>query len=419
MSTVVHKELHNLWGGKVIVDEVRQFSDERGMLCELWRNDDDKEATRPPVMSYWSVTNSFVMRGPHEHKAQCDWFVTWFNRMVYQLYNPDTNEMFHFITDPSKIYRVKVDVGIIHSYRNLETRPVTTGNFPSALFMGEGKKSPIDEIRHEEKLKEDLTTYVVLGAGGRLGKAVVDLLYKRMGLHEYHVLPYYDKINNKSDIDKLFDCLTNAKPRQFDPTKIKILNCAALTNVQKLTSYTEEVNWANVGMPTDIASKCELLKIPFYQISSDYVFRVGDDSVYTRSKSDMEHSLRMFAPSAHIVRVANLFSLDVTDTHNIVSKLKSAVAADKDITYDPNQKIFPTSTTAAAWAIIEFMDGRVSDDKDVNIVGSETTVFNLCKKLNHSKFIMKKSNIEYNYSKFLNKAIVIDTQDMINEKLTQ
>lgn len=415
MNTIVHKELHNLWGGKVIVDEIRQFADERGMLCEMWRVDDDKEKSAPPVMSYWSVTNPFVMRGPHEHTAQCDWFVTWFARMIYQLYNPATGEMFHFITDPTKIYRVKVDVGIIHSYRNLELRPVTTGNFPSALFMGLDKKLPIDEIRHEEKLKSDLTTYVILGAGGRLGKALVDYLYKNMGCHSYHVLPIYEKLNDVTDVTNFLYNLLATKPQQFDPKNIKVINCAALTNVQKLKEYTEEVKWANVDMPRHLGSGCETVGCTFYQISSDYVFREGDESVYTRSKKDMEHCLKMFVPSAHIIRVANLFSMDSSDTHNIISKLKTAIASNQQITYDPDQKVFPTDVALAAPAIINFVNFGV--DKNCHVHGEETSVVDICKKIGYTNVVEKKSSIEYNYQQFLNNSVLVKCMSSLTIKI--
>jgi dTDP-4-dehydrorhamnose 3,5-epimerase len=414
MNTVVHKELHNLWGGKVIVDEIRQFADDRGMLCEIWRVDDDKEKSVPPLMSYWSVTNPFVMRGPHEHTAQCDWFVTWFSRMVYQLYNPHTGEMFHFITEPNKVYRVKVDVGIIHSYRNLELRPATTGNFPSALFMGQDKKSPIDEIRHEEKLKKDLTTYVVLGAGGRLGKAIVDYLYKNIGCHSYHVIPVFEKMKDVDDVETFFDVLLAAKP-ELDIKNVKIINCAALTDVQKLQEYSSDVKWVNVDMPYNIASRCALAGCQFIQISSDYVYREGDQSVYTRSKKDMEHSLRIFSPSARIVRVANLFSMDPLDTHNILSKLKEAVKAGKAITYDPDQKVYPTDVARAAWAIINFID--LNEAKECSVHGNEMTVAEICTKLGCTNLVTKKSGIEYNHSAFLKGAWSLDCSDSINKKL--
>ena len=117
-NTVTHKEVFNWWDGKVIIDELKEFSDDRGMVTELWRVDDNKsytDPTRTSVMSYWSLTKPFVRRGPHQHENQCDFFISFKNNMVYEFTNVDTNEQKFFITDPSKIYRVKVDTPIVHA----------------------------------------------------------------------------------------------------------------------------------------------------------------------------------------------------------------------------------------------------------------------------------------------------------------
>lgn len=414
MNTVAHQELHNLWGGKVIIDEVRQFKDSRGMLSELWRTDDEKNTSS--TMSYWSVTNPLTMRGPHEHKAQCDFFISWFSKMVYQLYNPQTKEIFHFITDPNKVYRVKVDVGIIHSYRNLELKPSTTGNFPTALFMGKDKKSPIDEIRHEDKIGEDLTTYVILGANGRLGKSITNYLFKNMGYHKYHVIPIYEKIT-ASNIDDFINTLFNKDNKICIPENTNIINCAGLTNVQKLEYYTDEVKWANVTLPHALASHSHQHDAKFYHISSDYVFRENDSSVYTRSKKEAENILKEQNRDAKIIRVANLFSLDSADTHNLISKLKLKAQANETITADANQLVFPTDVDLLAKEIINFVDNGEVDE--INICGKEISLIDLFKKMNGVNVRKILSPIKFNSNQFLKDAIKIDCDDQISNKIKQ
>lgn len=406
MNTVVHTELHNIWEGRVIVDEIRQFKDDRGMLVELWRTDDEKGNIVPPKMSYWSLTNALVLRGPHEHSSQVDEFISWFNRMVYQLYNPETGEMFHFVTDPTKIYRITVGIGIIHSYRNLELRPITTGNFPTSLFMGENKKSPIDEIRHEEKIGDDLDTYVVIGAGGRLGKALVDNLYKNMGYHKYHVIPIYEKLNSEDDVIKLMSELIKVNPHN----KIKIINCAALTNVQKLLTYTMDVHWTNVALPRILAEQSSINNCKFYQISTDYVYRENDESVYTQSKKEMESYLKN--TDAVIIQVANLFSLDPLDTHNIISKLKEKAKLNQKITVDPNQLVYPTDVSILSSAIINFINNNNSTKK-VAIHGKPLLVDQLYSMLGGTNICIEKSTIKHNSSSFLEKSIVLDCDKSI------
>jgi len=46
---------------------------------------------------------------------------------------------------------VIVPVGIVHAYKNVSTlEKGVVINCPNQLFMGEGKKEAIDEIRHED-----------------------------------------------------------------------------------------------------------------------------------------------------------------------------------------------------------------------------------------------------------------------------
>jgi dTDP-4-dehydrorhamnose reductase/dTDP-4-dehydrorhamnose 3,5-epimerase-like enzyme len=416
VNTVAHKRLVDIWNSKVIVDEIRQFKDSRGFLSELWRSDDDTTNVAKPEMSYWSVTNPLVMRGPHEHALQVDFFITWFGRMVYQLYNPATDEMFHFITDPSCIYRIKVDIGIIHSYRNLELRPITTGNFPSSLFMGKDKAAPIDEIRHEEKIGEDLKTYVILGAGGRLGKALTKLLYKNMGYHKYHVIPIYEKLHDKASVQKVFEELFKEDPFLCSPSNTHIINCAGLTNVQSLKEFNSQVQWANIDLPIDAAGLANMHGCKFYHISSDYVFRENDESPYTQSKILAEKGLE--GTNAHIIRVANLFSLDETDKHNIISKLKEKVKTNETISADPSQVIFPTEVGVVAHEIVKYID-KEEKGKDINICGTDMTIKELYNTMGGKTVRDIKSPVIFNHQKFTKNCIFVDCVKEINLKISQ
>ena len=57
----------------VDISPLKKFVDTRGWLAELWRTDRIDPAQRP-VMSYISVTEPGVARGPHEHRDQTDVF---------------------------------------------------------------------------------------------------------------------------------------------------------------------------------------------------------------------------------------------------------------------------------------------------------------------------------------------------------
>ena len=56
----------------VHIFEIAKFEDERGWLMEAFRSD---ELEFLPEMAYVSQTLPGVMRGPHEHRDQTDFFV--------------------------------------------------------------------------------------------------------------------------------------------------------------------------------------------------------------------------------------------------------------------------------------------------------------------------------------------------------
>jgi dTDP-4-dehydrorhamnose 3,5-epimerase len=44
---------------------------------------------------------------------------------------------------------VVVPAGVVHAYKNIGDVPGMVFNAPNRLFAGEGRKEPVDEIRHE------------------------------------------------------------------------------------------------------------------------------------------------------------------------------------------------------------------------------------------------------------------------------
>ena len=139
----------------VIVRDLRKFVDERGWLAELFRHD-DLEAEFYPAMSYISSTQAGVTRGPHEHVDQADLFCfigpsnfklrMWDDRVESATYN---NEMTVYVGEDNP-RSVLVPKGVVHAYRNIGQTAGIVINCPNQLFMGNAKKGPIDEIRHED-----------------------------------------------------------------------------------------------------------------------------------------------------------------------------------------------------------------------------------------------------------------------------
>jgi dTDP-4-dehydrorhamnose 3,5-epimerase len=139
----------------VVVRPLKKFVDERGWLAELFRHD-EVDAEFHPTMAYISVTEPGVTRGPHEHVDQADLFCfigpsnfkmrVWDNRPESPTYNSVMTVYGGFDNPVS----VLVPKGVVHAYRNVGSVPGTVFNCPNRLFMGEGRRDPVDEIRHED-----------------------------------------------------------------------------------------------------------------------------------------------------------------------------------------------------------------------------------------------------------------------------
>lgn len=138
----------------VILKPLSLYHDERGWLCEFFRNDEVPEPFRP-VMAYTSLTLPGVIRGPHEHVEQSDYFC-FIGPSDFQLYLWDnrpasaTYRVFHTeVAGSSKPMAVIIPPGVVHGYRNIGSVPGLVFNGANRLYKGEGKRDEVDEIRHE------------------------------------------------------------------------------------------------------------------------------------------------------------------------------------------------------------------------------------------------------------------------------
>lgn len=139
----------------VLVKPLKKHVDERGWLTELWRTDQVPENIRP-VMTYVSQTEPGVVRGPHEHVAQTDYFCflgpgnfkvcLWDNRPASPTY--DTYQELVVGQDSPTV--VVVPQGVAHAYKNVSSVPGIVINCPNRLYAGENYGEEVDEIRHED-----------------------------------------------------------------------------------------------------------------------------------------------------------------------------------------------------------------------------------------------------------------------------
>jgi dTDP-4-dehydrorhamnose 3,5-epimerase len=139
----------------VVITPIRKFIDDRGWLVETYR-EDELERTFHPVMGYSSLTLPQTIRGPHEHLEQADLFVfmgpgnfkiwLWDNRKTSATF---ANQQVFYGGQDNPI-RLLVPPGVVHAYQNVSHEPALVHNYPNQLYMGQGKKFPVDEIRHEK-----------------------------------------------------------------------------------------------------------------------------------------------------------------------------------------------------------------------------------------------------------------------------
>lgn len=138
----------------VILKPLSFYHDQRGWLCELFRNDEvPKEFW--PVMAYISMTQPGVARGPHEHVHQADYFC-FIGPSDFQLYlwdnRPSSPTYRTFQTETvgqSRPMAVIVPPGVVHGYKNIGGVQGIVFNGANQLYKGQGRTEAVDEIRHE------------------------------------------------------------------------------------------------------------------------------------------------------------------------------------------------------------------------------------------------------------------------------
>lgn len=139
----------------VVLKPLARHIDARGWLMEMFRSDElDPELM--PTMSYVSLTLPGVTRGPHEHVEQTDMFA-FIGPGSFQLrlwdrreYSPTFGHTIVTILGADNPSIAIVPPGVVHGYTNVSDVDGLVLNFPNRLYAGEGKRSPVDEIRHED-----------------------------------------------------------------------------------------------------------------------------------------------------------------------------------------------------------------------------------------------------------------------------
>lgn len=139
----------------VIVKDVTKYKDKRGWLSELFRSDEiDQQFI--PTMCYISATEPGVARGPHEHRDQADLFCfvgpSTFKVFMWDNRKDSPTYMNRLVVEAGELNprSLIIPPGVVHAYKNIGSLSGWVINLPNRLYAGEGRKEPVDEIRHED-----------------------------------------------------------------------------------------------------------------------------------------------------------------------------------------------------------------------------------------------------------------------------
>jgi dTDP-4-dehydrorhamnose 3,5-epimerase len=130
------------------------YHDSRGWLSELFRND-LIDPNFHPQMAYVSMTRPGIVRGPHEHVDQADYFCfigpstfrvkLWDNRPQSPTFGKEESRD----VGQDNPFAVIVPAGVVHGYQNVGPIDGWVFNGANRLYAGWLKQDPVDEIRHE------------------------------------------------------------------------------------------------------------------------------------------------------------------------------------------------------------------------------------------------------------------------------
>ena len=145
----------------VQVKQLKPIPDERGMVMEILRSDDELFAKFGQV--YLSVVYPGVVKGWHFHKVQTDYFAIVKGMAKVVLYDPrdgsptrgEVQEL--FIGEQNPVLLV-IPPGVIHGMKGVGTEPAYMINCPTELYRyeqpDEFRRPPDDpSIPYDWKLK--------------------------------------------------------------------------------------------------------------------------------------------------------------------------------------------------------------------------------------------------------------------------
>lgn len=142
---------------------------------------------------------------------------------------------------------------------------------------------------------------VILGAGGRLGAALVREYQKKFDVRAFN--------REQVDLSRAEEIRDTVSPLEFD----LLINCAAFTNVDLCESKQEEALAINAEAPKLLAEICREKSAKLIHFSTDYVFDGQKREPYT--EDDAAEPISFYGKSK---RAGEKFVLETSDRHIVV-----------------------------------------------------------------------------------------------------
>jgi len=197
---------------------------------------------------------------------------------------------------------------------------------------------------------------LITGANGQLGRELAKQYKEIKGIDLLLTdVPELD-ITNVHDV---YSFINKNKPDV-------IINCAALTAVDKCETEIEMAYKINTVGPKNLASAANEIGAEIVQVSTDYVFggdinksltefdEVNPQTIYGKTKLDGERLVKNHNPKHYIVRTAWLYG----DGNNFVKTMMDLSKTNKMLKVVDDQKGTPTSTVDLTRVIIKLIEDK-------------------------------------------------------------
>jgi len=211
---------------------------------------------------------------------------------------------------------------------------------------------------------------VILGAGGLLGRHVVDELRKSVKPVEVAAFERAQCDITRADV-----------VRERVAGADAVINCAAFTDVDGAEKDEEGAYRANVLGAGAVATAAEAAGVKLVHVSTDFVFdgaqaepydefaRPNPQSIYARSKWAGEELARARCRRLFVARVQGLYG---ADGRNFSSKLRRLILDGKPLRLDGERRVQPTWARAAARQLVALASSEAYGIYHVSCKGEAT-----------------------------------------------